>query len=56
MEFPVEFGCDDAADEKRQELDCAAGDLEVLCAEGVKAKGFDNDRSELIHISIPGDQ
>lgn len=39
MESPVELCGDVAADEEGEELDRAAGDLEVLRAEGVEAEG-----------------
>ena len=44
----VVAGADDAAEDERQKLDGAAGDLQVLRAEGGEAEGADDDGCELL--------
>lgn len=44
--------CNPPSNQQSEEVDCAAGDLEVLCAEGIEAKGADNNGGKLGVISV----
>lgn len=50
MEFVTEFRSDPTTHQQREELYCAAGDLEVLRAEGIEAEGADDDGGELLRV------
>jgi hypothetical protein len=52
VESPAILGRDETADQESEELDCTAGDLEILCSECIEAEGLDDDGCELLLLLV----